>query len=91
MFLPEISESTMKKYVDEVHEKGEPAFVKEILGQIQNENPGLFKIIELSVRTALLPGIGTLLLTHHCMQYKLLRMQAEDDLMSRLFKDEQSD
>lgn len=86
MYLPEISTDTMNRYVEFCHELGEAGAMRTILDEIKNENPGLFKIIEITVATTSLPAVATLIISHHCMQYKLLRMQAETDLMGKLFE-----
>ena len=76
----------MNRYVEFCNEHSEIGAMKLILDEMKNENPGLFKIIEITAATTSIPAVATLIISHHCMQYKLLRMQAETDLMGKLFE-----
>ncbi len=91
MFLPEVGQAAMDKYLSRAAECGEQNYMLEIIREMKKENPALYTIVSTSVLIQQYPAFGTILLSHYCMMYKLLRIQAEDDLMSRLFKDDRSE
>lgn len=87
MFLPKIDSRTIEKYIGKELEAGTSEFATVCIEEMKHENPQLWEIMKLMAIAIGEPGRVATILSYVLMTYKLLRIQAEDDLMERLFKE----
>lgn len=87
MFLPKIDSRTIEKYIELEHKAGTSEFAADCINEIKKENPQLWDIMGVMSIAIGEPGRVATILSYVLMTYKLLRIQAEDDLMERLFKE----
>ena len=85
MFLPEIKRYAVQKYLEVETSMGTFDFANQCMDEIENENPELWKLMQIVVRVINDPVKSSIIVSYMLMEYKLLRIQAEADLLDRLF------
>ena len=86
MYLPRVTRKTLAEYVNDINGMDAYGVAAGILNEIQIENPHLHGVICQAVKQQPNVETGAKVLEFMLLVYKLLKMQAEADLLDKLFE-----